>query len=248
MLGNVIGATKGDADAARTSSTTAGPSSRAELIESIRADYAQNYFVTGTGEMAGYDPQCVFADPFVSFTGLQRFKANVSNLGGLMRDIKLDVFEFTESEAGDQVTTRWRFSCVLTFPPWRPRLSAGGSTVHVLDPRTHRVTKHIENWEVEPGRVLKQLLVPDAKIPVTKWEQFAMLVNRGDLQGLGLFFSPSILKYSAVLIGGSMLWRAGSGNQPAVSDLADLALFHTAGVCLAVEANKLVGGFSRAEM
>jgi hypothetical protein len=31
-----------------------------------------------------YDPECLFADPFVSFKGTERFKKNVSNLGGMM--------------------------------------------------------------------------------------------------------------------------------------------------------------------
>lgn len=54
--------------------------------------------------MAGYAPDCEFADPFVSFKGIDRFKANVSNLGGLMRDVKLDMTEFEES--GNEVKTK----------------------------------------------------------------------------------------------------------------------------------------------
>lgn len=34
--------------------------------------------------MAAYDSNCLFADPFAGFNGVQRFKNNVSNLGGLM--------------------------------------------------------------------------------------------------------------------------------------------------------------------
>lgn len=43
-----------------------------------------NYFVSGEGDMEAYDPECLFADPFAGFNGVQRFKQNVSNLGGLM--------------------------------------------------------------------------------------------------------------------------------------------------------------------
>lgn len=35
--------------------------------------------------MAAYDPQCLFADPFAGFNGVERFQRNVSNLGGLMQ-------------------------------------------------------------------------------------------------------------------------------------------------------------------
>lgn len=38
----------------------------------------------GVGEMEAYEPDCTFADPFTSFDGVERFKKNVSNLGGLL--------------------------------------------------------------------------------------------------------------------------------------------------------------------
>ncbi len=38
----------------------------------------------GVGEMEAYDADCTFADPFTSFNGVERFKKNVSNLGGLL--------------------------------------------------------------------------------------------------------------------------------------------------------------------
>lgn len=44
-------------------------------------------------------PQCVFADPFVSFKGVDRFKKNVSNLGGLMLDVNLKVSDFETDKA-----------------------------------------------------------------------------------------------------------------------------------------------------
>jgi len=49
------------------SDAPSGATSVAAVLDSIRADYAQDYFISGQGEMANYDPQCLFADPFVSF-------------------------------------------------------------------------------------------------------------------------------------------------------------------------------------
>ena len=51
---------------------------------SLRSDYESNYFVSGKGDMLAYAQDCIFADPFVSFSGTGRFKQNVGNLGGLM--------------------------------------------------------------------------------------------------------------------------------------------------------------------
>jgi hypothetical protein len=67
-----------------SAATAAGVRTVDQVLESIRADYADDYFISGKGEMVDYDPQCLFADPFVSFKGTDRFKKNVSNLGALM--------------------------------------------------------------------------------------------------------------------------------------------------------------------
>jgi hypothetical protein len=99
LFGNLMGSkNKGqqDADAADNASSStqqqqqpsasasgAAPSI-AQVLDSIRADYAEDYFISGKGAMVNYDPQCLYADPFVSFKGTERFKKNVSNLGAMM--------------------------------------------------------------------------------------------------------------------------------------------------------------------
>ncbi|ABO96035.1 predicted protein, partial [Ostreococcus lucimarinus CCE9901] len=99
-----------------------------------------------------YAGDCEFADPFVSFRGLDRFRANVANLGGMMREVDLQIKSFEETEDG--VQTEWRFSCVLDLP-WRPMLAASGGTTHVLNDE-NRVVRHYERWDVDPKKVLGQ--------------------------------------------------------------------------------------------
>jgi len=41
--------------------------------------------VAHAGDMMAYADDCLFADPFAGFNGVERFKKNVSNLGGLMQ-------------------------------------------------------------------------------------------------------------------------------------------------------------------
>jgi hypothetical protein len=129
-----------------------------QLVESIKEDYDAKYFISGKGSMSAYREDCEFADPFVSFRGKGRFKENVGNLGGLMIDPKLDVFEFVENEDKREIRTRWRFSCVLGLP-WKPLLAAAGGTTHVFDAQLYCV-KHIESWDVDPGKVVAQLFRP----------------------------------------------------------------------------------------
>ena len=106
---------------------------RDEVLTALREDYGKSYFVTGDMSMWIYDPDCEFADPFVSFKGRGRFKQNVSNLGSFMEDVSLKVLDWQESEG--KVTTKWRFSCVLGLP-WRPILAASGGTDHYFDAST----------------------------------------------------------------------------------------------------------------
>lgn len=58
---------------------SAGPITWETALKEIRADFDNNYFVSGDADMSAYDPQCEFADPFVSFNGVDRFKTNLSN-------------------------------------------------------------------------------------------------------------------------------------------------------------------------
>ena len=154
-FGDLVGLGKRAADpagAAAAASPAAAQLPRADALSAIRADYDVDYFISGRGAMAAYDPDCEFADPFVSFrgaplsscptasncvrrrqrrrvvtprsrrrgrAGVGRFKKNVSNLGGLMEDVKLELLDWREEPAA--LVTRWRFACTLQLP-WRRAL------------------------------------------------------------------------------------------------------------------------------
>jgi hypothetical protein len=159
---NLVGlgkALKGESGTAAAHSAAAAastePLARAEALAMLREDYDQGYFVSGKGSMTAYAPDCTFADPFVAFDGVRRFQANVANLGGLMEDIDLKITNWEETD--EALQTSWRFSCVLALP-WRPKLAAAGGTTHVFDGASGRVIKHVERWDVEPGKVVKELL------------------------------------------------------------------------------------------
>jgi hypothetical protein len=140
-LGNVVGAAKAAQGPPSASSSTPATFTRDQALAAIKADYDDNYFVSGAGDLAAYDADCLFADPFAGFNGTERFRRNVGNLGGMLRDVKLDISKWEETPEG--LTTKWKFSAILDLP-WRPRLAAAGGTKHVLDPRTNLVVKHIE--------------------------------------------------------------------------------------------------------
>ena len=55
-------------------------------------------------------------------------------------------------EGADSLRTSWRFSAILDLP-WRPLLAAAGRTTHKFDPASGLVVEHLEEWDVEPGKV-----------------------------------------------------------------------------------------------
>ena len=206
-VGKVVGATKEKAPASPSSSATAvgATLTREQTVALLKEDYDSSYFVSGVGEMAAYDPECEFADPFVSFKGVDRFKQNVGNLGGMMRDIDLKITGWEENE--DTLVTSWRFSCVLDLP-WRPKLAAAGGTTHAFDRGTGKVVKHIERWDVDPGKVVKQLLVPASKLPENRWEVFMFSLADGDAFGCWLAASPGVVKLTAPWVAVSVAAKA----------------------------------------
>ena len=122
VLGKLVsGGKKGQQDAASTRKRA----SWEEVKSGIRADYDENYFVSGTAAMDVYDPQCEFADPFVSFRGVERFKQNLANFGKLTEDVKVKVTSFEEIDERT-LKVSWRFSCLLKVP-WNPVLAAAGA-------------------------------------------------------------------------------------------------------------------------
>lgn len=133
---------------------------RETAMAALRKDYDRSYFVTGNMSMGIYEDDCEFADPFVSFRGRRRFKQNVSNLGSFMEDVNLKILDWQEGE--DQVSTKWRFSCVLGLP-WRPILAASGGTDHFFNKESGKIYKHVERWDISPADGVRQLFKPNPK-------------------------------------------------------------------------------------
>jgi hypothetical protein len=242
-VGKVVGATKtkdavddagtgGAVSKATTTTSDAGPFTRQRVLELLKEDYDTNYFVSGLGDLAAYDPECEFSDPFVSFKGVDRFKQNVGNLGGLMRNIDLKITQW--EEGNDELTTSWRFSCILDLP-WRPKLAAAGGTTHVFDTTTGKVVKHIERWDIEPGKVVKQLFVPASKLPENRWEVFMFSLADGDAFGCWMAASTGVVRLTAPWVAVSLAAKAAgiSAEGTALGTVDSLAFWL---LCLALVA------------
>ena len=212
-LGDVVGALSNKDGASspppESSSSSTEPLSRDSAVASIRSDYDLVYFVSGKGDLAAYDDDCEFADPFASFRGKSRFLKNVANLGGLLQDVKLDLKSFDATD--DALVTSWSFSGIFTVFPWRPRLAAAGRTTHTFNPKTGRVARHYEDWASSPAEVLKGLLKPSSRVPTSRWDVWAESLYRGEWAAAYRAAAPPLAVGAAV---NAVIARVFSGGSP----------------------------------
>jgi hypothetical protein len=91
---------------------TQSPTSMQETFQRIQVDNDRSYFLSGNVDTLIYDPDCIFADPFVSFKGRDRFVDNLANLGSFITKYSAKMINYTEK--GDGVKTKVRL-CRLYF-------------------------------------------------------------------------------------------------------------------------------------
>ncbi len=85
VLGNVAAAAMNPGikrnEVSRVSEQVRGAVSEEEALERLKEEYVKEYFLSGEMDLSLYENDCVFADPFASFRGKERFKNNLANLG-----------------------------------------------------------------------------------------------------------------------------------------------------------------------
>ena len=89
---------------------------------------------------------------------------------------------------------------------------------------TGRVVKHIEMWDVEPGKVLKRLIRPAARTPTSRWETLMLSVHEGDIRGVWLAASAPLLTAAAPVVGMSLLTKLATGHGLPVGKQHDVSL------------------------
>lgn len=82
----------------------------------------------------------------------------------------------------------------------------------MVNPDTGLVVDHIEAWDVSPGQVLKRLLKPSSAIPMSEAEVFMASLSNGDVPGMWGAASSRAVKYSAPIVGASLLCKAATGS------------------------------------
>ena len=78
---------------------TKSPQSMQETLQRIQLDNDRSYFLSGNVDKLIYDQDCVFADPFVSFSGRDRFVDNLANLGSFITKYSAKMIDYTVDES-----------------------------------------------------------------------------------------------------------------------------------------------------
>ncbi|KAF3611645.1 hypothetical protein DY000_02051461 [Brassica cretica] len=128
-----------------------------DVMEILRSDYGNAYFVTGIFTTEIYSDDCIFADPTISFQGTELYERNLRLLVPFLEDASIELQNMDKSELsqGNYIRATWKLRTYLKLP-WRPLISIDGSTVYELD-RDFKIVKHVENWSVSAVEAIRQL-------------------------------------------------------------------------------------------
>ena len=139
-FGNVFGGTSGKS--IKTLATDEPPNSITETQERLRIDNERCYFLSGTVDELIYSESCIFSDPFVSFTGRDRFVKNLANLGAFITDYSAKPLDYSVND--NIVVTKFMVKLQLNLP-WKPVLAWPWGVLCEIDPETNLIVLHQES-------------------------------------------------------------------------------------------------------
>mmetsp|Transcript_22269 Transcript_22269/g.49374 ORF Transcript_22269/g.49374 Transcript_22269/m.49374 type:complete len:264 (+) Transcript_22269:62-853(+) len=160
-FGNAFGKSESSSDTAVSQSATP-PKSLEETVRRINADNDRYYFLSGEIDSYIYDADCVFADPFVSFSGRDRFVENLQNLGSFITKYDARVLKYSPVRYENSIPiieTKIMVKLELNLP-WKPVLAWPWGVKYEIDPDTFLITNHEESWNIEPLEGVKMIFRP----------------------------------------------------------------------------------------
>lgn len=170
LFGNVFGKkgkSEDSSDDTAEVSLSNGPSSLDETLQRINDDNDRYYFLSGEIDSLIYDEDCVFADPFVSFAGRDRFIQNLQNLGSFITKYDAKVLDYSSVSYEDSIPiiqTKIMVKLELNLP-WKPVLAWPWGVKYEIDPETFLIKKHEESWNIEPLEGVKMIFrAPTVKL------------------------------------------------------------------------------------
>ena len=154
LFGNLFGS-MGQKEAEEAEDYTGPPKSLQETLNRIKMDNDRSYFLSGMVDEEIYDSDCVFSDPFVSFSGRERFVTNLANLGSFITNYSAKVLDYSTID-DTVVQTKIMVKLELNLP-WKPILAWPWGVKYTIDPETCLIVDHEESWDIEAWEGVKQI-------------------------------------------------------------------------------------------
>lgn len=153
-FGKVFGSSKSSEPNSTGLRTDEPPQSIQETIQRLQADNDREYFLSGTIDALIYDPDCEFADPFVSFRSRDRFVENLQNLGSFITKYSARPLTYTAVMDGPNPYVETKFMVKLELNlPWKPVLAWPWGVRCEIDRESNLIVVHRETWDIDPLQV-----------------------------------------------------------------------------------------------
>ena len=136
-----------------------------DVVEVLKEDYDRAYFVTGVLSDGIYTTDCFFADPTISFRGVELWKNNLQLLVPFLIDPSIELISMESRTDMDNngssprntvVYASWVLCTDLALP-WRPRIFVNGRTIYELN-EEYKIYRHVEEWDINPIQALGMVL------------------------------------------------------------------------------------------
>ncbi|XP_022142990.1 uncharacterized protein LOC111012984 isoform X5 [Momordica charantia] len=131
-----------------------------DVLDILKSDYKNAYFVTGIFTSEIYADDCLFEDPTIKFRGKELYSRNLKLLVPFFDcpSIQLQKINKGNKSGVEFVVAAWKLRTYLKLP-WRPLITIHGSTLYELDEEL-KIVRHAESWSVSALEAIGQIFIP----------------------------------------------------------------------------------------